>query len=208
MRVITIFALAALVSAPAWSLEPKTQDAFGNPEEPAMRIYKWVGSGVLALPYQALIGLRDGNMNTPVLGTVEGLRGTAIGAIELGNQTWNGLMYKPIGKHEYKQTHGWNEYIDNEALLRNVRDAGSAQLLYPVQKLVDKKPAESDEKVVIRLENARQVREEREAAAKARDPLANLDRRERAQMRYVPERAAHGLNKKQDTTGNLLKMAK
>ncbi|MBI1317979.1 MAG: hypothetical protein GC168_03385 [Candidatus Hydrogenedens sp.] len=208
MRVLPLIALAALAVAPAWSVEPTTTDSFGNPEEPAMRIYKWVANGVLAVPYQTLKGLRDGNMNTPVVGSVEALRGAGIGVIELGNQSWNGLLFAPLEKDEFKQTHKWNEVIDNELLLRNVRDAASTLPLYPVQKLVDKKPAESDEKVRIRLDNAEEIREKRAAAAQERDPYQNLDRRERAQMRYVPGRAEHGLSKKQDTTGNLLKLAK
>jgi hypothetical protein len=207
MKKLLVFALLCCASAHA--VEPAYEGHLGNPEEPALRPFKWALSGIGALFYQTGKSFRDGNMNTPIVGSAETLRGLGIGTIELGESTYNGLVYKPLMDHkEFMRTHKANKIVDEDLLLRNVRDGVSTQILYPVVKLNDHYPAESDEKVEIRLERAKQEREAREAARAERDPLKNLSRTERAQMRTVPERATHGLSKKDDYSGNLLKLAK
>ena len=209
MRYFIAFALVFSTLGAASAVEPVTTDSFGNPEEPAVRPYKWAIQGIGALFFQTFKGLRDGNMNTPVLGSVEAGRGVGIGTIELGNQVWKGMLFAPMEDKEYKRTHEWNEVMEKDDLTREVRDfVFTAGVGYPRLKRNDWYPAESDEKVRVRLDNAEEIREKREQARKARNPQPNLDRREKAQIRYVGNRASYGLEKKQDTTGNLLKLAK
>ncbi|MFM1921173.1 MAG: hypothetical protein RLZZ303_2807 [Candidatus Hydrogenedentota bacterium] len=209
MKKLLLLGTLCVGCATAGAVQPAYVGEFGNPEEPALRPIKWAISGVGALFFQTGKAFRDGNMNTPVLGTPETLRGAGIGAIELGESIYNGMVYKPLTDYrEFKKTHRVNKRINEDLLLRNVRDAASTLWYYPSVKKNDHYPAESDEKVAIRLERAQQTREAREAASAKRDPYAHLSRRERAQMRHVPDRATHSLNKKSDMSGNLLKLAR
>lgn len=201
--------LGILCVGSASAVQPAYVGEFGNPEEPALRPFKWAISGVGALFFQTGKAFRDGNMNTPVLGTPETLRGLGIGTIELGESVYNGLVYKPLVDYsEFKKTHRVNHRINEDLLLRNVRDLASAGWYYPSLKRNDHYPVESDQKVAIRLERAEATRDARAAASASRDPYVELTRRERAQMRHVPDRAAHGISKKKETTGNLLKLAR
>ncbi len=207
MKKWLIAALCCCTSASA--VEPAYVGPMGNPEEPALRPIKWALNGVGALFYQTGKGFRDGNMNTPVLGSAETLRGLGIGTIELGESTYNGLVYKPLtDRKEYKKTHRLNKRVDEDLLLRNVRDGASSLILYPAVKLNDHYPAENDAKKEARLEKAKETREARKEAAEKRDPHKHLTRVERAQLRNVPERAEKSLSKKEDYSGNLLKLAK
>ena len=178
-----------------------------------MRPYKWALSGIGAVFFQTGKHFRDGNMATPVLGTVNTFRGAGVGAIELGESVYNGMVFKPIVDYdEYKKIHRLNAAIDRDLLARNVRDGLSTGLvwwpLYPALKLNDHYPLEDEEKVQGRIAAARAKREASEAAYQARQEKKQLTDIETAQVGRNPERAERGAEKKKDLTGNLLKLGK
>lgn len=199
--------LAAALGAQAEVVQPAYEGKLGNPEEPALRPYKWALSGIGALFYQTGKHFRDGNMGTPVLGTVNTLRGAGVGSIELGESVYNGLVYRPLVDHkEFKKLHRANRAIDNDLLARNVRDGLSTGLWYPLLKFNDHYPMEDEEKVQARIAAARAKREAQQAAQEARRTDKHLSAVERAQVSRNPERAARGAGKKKDLEGNLLKL--
>lgn len=205
--------VAAAACASADVVQPAYSGPLGNPEEPAMRPYKWALSGIGALFYQTGKHFRDGNMGTPVLGTVNTFRGAGVGAIELGESVYNGMVFKPLVDHEeFKKLHRANTAIDKDLLARNVRDGLSTGLvwwpLYPTLKFTDHYPAEDEEKVQARIAAARAKREAAQAAQEARQENRHLTQTEQAQVGRNPERAARGADKKKDLTGNLLKLGK
>lgn len=203
--------LLVLTAGVAQAVEPQSTDQFDNPEEPALRPYKWIFHGFKGLVYHPAKSFVDGNMNTPVLGTVEITRGARRGVVRFGESTWNGVLFRPLPeKDEYQEMGEINEKLEKEKHDKFLLDALSNLPvsialefpLFPVQVLVDKYPAESDEKVRLRQEEARKTRDSRKAA---RDKNAgNLTDVERAQRNYVGDRATAG-KQEHKGGGNLLK---
>ncbi len=207
------FVLACLLllglTAAADVVQPAYEGQFGNPEEPALRPYKWMWHGLKSLAYQTGKGFQDGNMNFPVIGTVEIGRGLRRGTVEFAESTWKGALFAvpPNGTGEdFKDLGRWNEKLQNEPLARNVSDALFTWYYFPLLKFVDYYPVKTDEEVEQQKEEARQTREARKAAGPQPDPTKT--RVERAQDTYVPDRVAAGSKKSDDGRGNLLKLAK
>lgn len=208
--------LAAAFPAASEVIESAYTGQFGYAEETALRPYKWIWSGVKSLVWQTRDSFVRGNMNTPVLGTVETFRGLRRGTFELGEQTFNGCIYKQVPqakRHEEKGT--VNNVVERDLLLRNVSDAMACGLYYrvavwPAMKVVDYCPVESDEKVQMRLDDAKKIREARHAAEQSRmiDSGVYEDRVERAQRQSIGDRATYGNRKLENGRGNLLKLAK
>lgn len=210
MKRILCLLLIAVVMAPlaAWSVEPAYVGAYGNPEEPALRPYKWMWRGVKSLFYQTGHGFKHGNMRTPVLGTAETFRGLRKGTFELGESLYRGLAFAPVPpKDSYKQTMRLNEIVDNEKARSNISDLVFSLYAFPVLKVVDRYPAENEQRVQIREERAKATREAQKAARDARQP--EMEPLERAQREYLGDRYPKNSGKqKEEGRGNLLKLAK
>lgn len=225
MKILTAcIAGLLLASGAATALEPAYSGQFGYAEEPATRPYKWIWVGIKALGHQTKMGFVRGNMNTPVIGTVETFRGIRKGTVDLGENTWNGMLYREVPPKGYHKTQGRaNNYIDNDLFLRNATDFMASALVWkwyawPVQKVVDHAPLESDEKVELRLEHAERVREARREAEMVRQEQRSLFDEtpvEVAQRKHLDNPQVYGSakseekqlrKKEEDYTGNLLKL--
>ncbi|MBI2431948.1 MAG: hypothetical protein HYV26_03670 [Candidatus Hydrogenedentes bacterium] len=224
-RVVWIALAVGLLAGVAGALEPEYTGQFGYAEEPALRPYKWFWVGVKSFGYQTKMGFVRGNMNFPVVGSIETVRGIRKGAIDLGENTWNGILYRSVPPKGYHKIQGdANNYIESDMLLRNASDFIASALVlrwyyWPVQKLVDYAPLESDEKVQIRLEQAEEVRQARRKAEAIRQEQRKLEDEtpvEEAQRAYLDNPALYGSAKDEDKvkarqreekyTGNLLKL--
>lgn len=139
-----------LISGATGAVEPAYVGPFGNPEEPALRPYKAicpfilslfvqrgeepsrsprpVASAEKALMYQTWKSFVDGNIDKmPVLGSVEAGRGFGRGLVEYYSRlamALSGSLPRP-----YKELGKANQIIEDDPILRNVRDIlGNARL--------------------------------------------------------------------------------
>lgn len=160
------------LGAHAQVVQPAYTGDFGNPETVALRPYKWLWSGAKSLVWHPVTEFRRGNMKFPVAGTAQTARGVRIGAIELGESAFRGMIFQQVPRPDrYKQTGRVNEVIQDDPLLRNVADAvvtvpALPVPVYPVQKVVDWHPIETDEEVMgreIYAQEVRAYRQQREA---------------------------------------------
>ena len=121
---------ARLGSMAAYAIPPAYEDEFGNPEEPALRPIKGLIRGLKALVIQPVKALIDGNLKTPIIGSVEVFRGVRRGAVELHESVFMG-MAGSLPK-EPGELGAANKFIDNDALLKTVSDtATSAAIMAP-----------------------------------------------------------------------------
>lgn len=207
---LVLLTLCIALPCAADVVQPTYTGEYGNPEEPALRPYKWMVRGVKALFYQTGKGFADGNMATPVLGTVNTGRGLRKGTAEALESTWKGSMFAPVPEdRDYKELRNANIRIEDDPFWRNATDAAFTWYLYPVLKFNDHYPVENEEKVLIRKQRAKVIRAERRAAWDARIEGTQPESKvRRAQIHYVGERATYDLDKKQDYKGNILKLVK
>ena len=193
------------------AVEPAYEGPLGNPEEPALRPYKWMYRGMKALVYQAGTALKQGNLETPVFGTVNLGRGVRRGTMELAESTYKGALGTPLPekKNDYKDTREVNRVVEDEWLLRNASDAAFTWMYFPLLKANDHYPFEDEKQVDQREKQAKEIRKVREArtADKENDALSGSPV-QRAQRRYVGERAAKENTKFKSGRGNLLRLAK
>jgi len=227
MRLIAVALLVAVGgvcwSTPARAVEPAYVGHMGNPEEPALRPYKWMWHGVKSLVYQTGNSFVRGNMHFPVLGTAETGRGLRRGSFEMVESTYRGSVFAipPQEKGAYKELGSMNQYIEEDLLLRNSTDFAFTLYAYPALKYVDHYPLEDDEKVDIRLDRAKTIRQERLEAQEARrntearraadargEEVVPVSRVKRAQRNYIGERADYGSERRKDGRGNLLRLAR
>ena len=239
MRVLTIIALAAATfSAPAtygdearigspidpafitdyYHLNRRHSGAksnyrgpLGNEEEPALRPYKWMYQGIKSLFYHTGDQFVEGNLHAPVVGSVQGLRGVRRGTMSLGESTYRGLVFAPVPpRNHYKSLGALNEAIEADMLTRNGSDFLFSWYFFPVQKAIDNNPPEGDTKVAIRMKEAKDTREARDEAARARKNAENANESsvERAQRDYIGARADYGTPKTKMGRGNLMKLGR
>lgn len=212
MRFITaiLFVVMVALALPGVAVEPAYSGPLGNVEEPALRPYKWLYRGVKSLVYHTGDQLIDGNMRTPVAGSVQGFRGLRRGTVELGESLYRGGVFAPVPPpNDYKKLGRANSIIERDILLRNSSDLLFSWYFFPGQKIVDHHPIEGDVKVDIRKEEARQIRASRNAATASRnmdDP--NESDTKRAQRKYIGDRADYGTGRKDEYRGNLMKLAR
>lgn len=208
-RIVWLF-LAMVLLAGAVQAQvtgPKRTGVLGNPEEPALRPYKWVWYGAKSLVYQTGNHFVRGNMKTPVVGTVDTCRGLGRGTVDLGESTYHGLIFAELPPRDgYRSSGRANAVFEEDLLGRNVVDASASWYAYPVLKAHDRLSIESSAEVNDRLVHAQKVREERRAARATADVIESDVYR--AQQRYIGERATYGKNRRHAGTGNLLKLAK
>lgn len=181
--------LAATLSAGA-AVKPAYVGPYGNPEEPALRPYKWMWRGVKALFFQTGVHFRDGNLHTPVAGSTHALRGARKGTFELLESTFKGAVFAPVPpKGDFKKLRAINTHIDESNGLYHLVDFGFSWFLYPVILLVDEYPVHDDEEVAAMLDRHKDIREARRAG---RAELPEGDAVKRAQRRYIGDRASYG----------------
>jgi len=107
----------------AHAVPPAYVGPLGNPEEPAMRPYKWLFRGVLALLAHPVIAFKEGNMKTPVLGSVEVVRGLRRGAIELDESIFRGLVFTPPPPPgSWKEMGYVNTFLERDPFLAYLAD--------------------------------------------------------------------------------------
>lgn len=214
MRILTkalmVTVLVLVCGGAAYAVPPAYTGRLGNPEEPAMRPYKWFWRGIKALVYQPAAGFKNGNAKTPGIGSVEVFRGIRKGTVELGYSVAKGVVGAvPPKADDYKNTGKANAFIDNEPFLRTMSDfvatagpvgLGVAAVEAPAQIVVDKH--------LLYGSHEQEVNKERAAAARTAQreslPEATAETSvERAQKLYLGERY---VGKKQPAyTGNILR---
>lgn len=150
---------------------------YGNPEEPALRPYKWFHHGGKSLVFHVFDRLKHGNLKTPVIGTVEVGRGVRRGVFALGESLYKGSVFAPPpGANAYRELGAVNTAVEEDWRTLNFSDFAFTWAAFPVMKVcVDHYPLVPEEKVQEHLERAREIREERREAF--------LQRRERAKER-------------------------
>jgi len=220
-RLCCVIIVAIALAPAAVSVEPESTDQFGNPEEPALRPYKWMWQGVKSLFYHTGESLVDGNMEIPGLGTVKVASGARKGTFELLEAFAKGSVYAPLPKDskEYtRELHTTNEFIEQEMMFRHVLDMAAVAPIgiyrFAHEEMIPYLPYENATKVEIRKARAAEIREERKAAAEARADAKkspdemNKTRVEEAQESYVGDRAKYGAKKAKSGRGNLLRLAR
>ncbi|HPO17142.1 MAG TPA: hypothetical protein PLI09_27150 [Candidatus Hydrogenedentes bacterium] len=137
-----------LIAVCAGAVEPSYEGRLGNPEEPALRPYKWLWHGLESLVYYAGESIQHGNMKTPVLGMSEIGRGLRKGNIELGESLQHGVLFAPLPpKNNLRQFGRVNETLEEREKCKETADFLFGGPLYPIMKLtVDMYPAIKDNK--------------------------------------------------------------
>lgn len=125
-RLFVCAAVTLVAAFTAFGVEPAYTGHLGNPEEPAMRPYKWFVRGVRAVAYQTGKAFKEGNHDFPIVGSVYAFRGLRTGLVELERSHWRGMCGANNRTVSYKETGKVNEYINSDVLLRNVADAVTA----------------------------------------------------------------------------------
>ena len=126
MRIAVGLLAIVMLAGSAFGVEPAYKGDFGNPEEPAMRPYKWAWRGLKALVWQTGKAFKDGNEAFPIVGSVYAFRGMRVGIVELERSYWRGMCGANNRSVTYKETGKANDVIENDVLLRNVADGATA----------------------------------------------------------------------------------
>lgn len=126
-RVLAVLVMLSIMTSVAYGLQPVYEGQYGNPEEPALRPYKWMWRGLKAFVYQPARAFKEGNLRAPFLGTCQTFRGVRKGMVEFDESIFRGAMFSvppQAGnpKHGYKRTLRANEIIDSDPVLRNTAD--------------------------------------------------------------------------------------
>lgn len=204
--ILLVIGVFLLISGLSHAVEATYFGPHGNPEEPALRPYKWIWHGVKALLYQPARSFQHGNMKTPVLGTVEVGRGLRRGTVEMLESVCRGAVFAAIPEaHAAKDLGAANQQIEEDPVLYNVADFGFTAPAFPILKVcVDKYPMQSEEKVQRRLEESRQARQEREASREGR---AAAEKQEKARPPETNEKTQKGSRQMRRSPENLLRLA-
>ncbi len=223
-KLLAAFVLVSLIAGIAQAVEPAYTGHLGNPEEPAMRPYKWMVRGLAALVYQTGKAFKDGNEKYPIVGSVYTFRGLRKGIVELERSQWRGLCGANDRTAPYKETGKANAYIEDDFLLRNVADGLTASY---AAGLITSSAAVRPEAVSMARESlyvsgpAGQIAAATFVGQKALDrskpvpewgkekeaPTTVVSATKQAQTRYIGERA-NTSNKVAQGKGNFLKLAK
>ena len=126
MQIATCTIVALLIAGTAYGVEPAYRGPFGNPEEPALRPYKWLWRGIKATAYHTVSALRAGNEDYPLFGTVYAAQGFRVGLTEFNRSLWRGMSGSLHIHTDYRETGKVHEFIEQDMLLRNVADAVTA----------------------------------------------------------------------------------
>jgi hypothetical protein len=123
-----------LVAVSAQAIPPAYEGPLGNPEEPALRPYKWMYRGLQALSYHTVGSFVEGNVQYPVVGTVYVFRGLRIGSVELARSAFVGMIGanpKAHPNNHCSEVGLANQLIEEDLLLRTVLDGAWATVISP-----------------------------------------------------------------------------
>ncbi|MBI5096027.1 MAG: hypothetical protein HZB26_26775 [Candidatus Hydrogenedentes bacterium] len=170
----------------------KAEQDWEKVEEPALRPYKCLWSGMKSVVYNTTKSFAQGNEKLPILGSIEAFRGLRRGSVDLVSGTYMGMAgSKP---RPYNELGRPNRIIEDDPLLRNVADTAPSALLtpYPVplfvaQKGVDRSPVAPEQ-------YKQNLKEQKKA------------RMEKARQREL--RKHLGITEQPEGRGNLLRLAK
>jgi len=155
-RALVLLVAGMLVAGSVYAVGPAYEGPMGNPEEPALRPYKWMWRGVKALAYHPVVALGSGNRKTPGLGMVDVFRGLRVGAVEFNESLVKGILCsEPPEAGDYKNIGNANAFLAEDVLFRNLADLGTAGAVFSSaagaaaiwlgQKMVDHHPVHSVE---------------------------------------------------------------
>ena len=208
-RFVLLMLVVGLVFAiSASAIEPAYVGPLGNSEEPALRPYKWIWRGIAAFGHQTKEKFVEGNMNTPILGTVETARGIRNGSTEFLYSFWKGILFTcPPQQHKYYQEKTeLTKRVEADAVWKNVTEFMCSGPAFPMLVALDHVQVESDAKVQERLVKAREIQAARRQAQQSRQIKGNPV--EEAQEKYLGDRITIKKDKSKKYPKNLLKLAK
>lgn len=164
LGILVVFAVGTAAAVP-----PAYYGPMGNPEEPAMRPYKWFFHGIKAIMHHPVTKFNQANSVYPGIGTLEAWRGAREGAIDFGESAYHGLICSiPPESNAYKETGKANAFIDGDPLLSTVADLPTLPL-----KAIDPHPAALRERMELVEKHAQKVREARRLGRAERAGVAN-----------------------------------
>ena len=201
--VVLLAVCVLLLAREASAIEPAYSGSLGNPEEPALRPYKWMWHGVKSFMYQPIAALEQGNRKIPGIGSVQLIRGARRGSIELGEGVFRGLAgERPPACNQYKSLGQVNATIDTEPFLRSVADLVAPEIVDAHPVTTPEERAAMDAKVKV----DKAARASALAAQKCESVRCKESAVKRARRNYVGERA--DINTRPPMTGNLLRLAR
>ena len=129
--VLTVVAVAFLGAGISYAIPPAYTGPLGNPEEPALRPYKWLWHGTKAFVYHPAASFKDGNLRTPVFGSADFFIGLRRGSVEMDEAIVRGILFTEVPKRDaYKQLGVANRYIEQNPVLCNVADFIAANYFF------------------------------------------------------------------------------
>ena len=192
---IMTIAIAAVVCCTAsYAVQPAYEGQFGNPEEPALRVVKWPWLGITELVRNTHEGLKAGMEKESLCATGEkGACGAWKGTKTLVHHTAYGLIYAPLPEKD-AETKAKSYEADAMAFIEAVtakeqegqEDSQAQEAANGSNAAEDVTPEEETEKYLNR-----------------KLPESDV---EKAQRRYIPEKAAYR-DRAYSGGGNLLKLA-
>ncbi len=188
---IMLVALAAVcISASVYAVPPAYEGPFGNPEEPALRVIKWPWLGLRKLVVSTHEGLKSGMDKESLSATgVDGAAGAFEGTKTLVNHTAKGLVYAPLPA---KEPLGKTDSYEQKAMAY-------------IEKMT--KPACEEQPDACATEEQKEESKAEKQEVKLLPPRIKESEVEKAQRRYIPEKAAYR-DRTFDGGGNLLKLAR
>lgn len=185
---------AVLFCASGYTVQPAYEGAFGNPEEPALRIVKWPWLGIKKLVSKTHGGLKAGMDKKSLCATGEkGVSGAWEGSKTLVHHTANGMIYAPLPKKEDEST--TQSYEARAMAFIEAATAAENEGAEEAAEETTEAATGAEESVEAKTEENYLATEIPESAV------------EKAQRRYIPQKAAYR-DRNYDGGGNLLKLAR
>jgi hypothetical protein len=177
-------ALLFVVTGTAAAVPPAYNGPMGNPEEPALRPYKWFYHGMKTLVHHPVTKFNQGNSVLPGIGTLEAWRGAREGVFDLTESVYHGAIFSiPPKSDAYKETGKINAFIDEDPMLETVADLPTVPL-----RAFDPHPAALRERMELVEKHAQKVREQRRIAREERSGLTKAQKAEKKAKESRPKR--------------------
>ena len=117
-KISVLLGVLSMMGLWADAVPPAYNGPLGNPEEPALRPYKWLFHGVKTLLHHPVARFNEGNSVLPGIGSLEVVRGAREGAVDFVESAYRGFIFSvPPQSQEYKRTGKANAFIDQDPLL-------------------------------------------------------------------------------------------
>jgi len=175
-----VLAVVFLLASAAQAVPPAYYGPMGNPEEPALRPYKWLWHGIKVLVYHPVARFNQGNSVYPGVGSLMVWQGAREGVVGLAESGVRGSLYAiPPEPDAFKDTGSVNAALMSDPLVSTVVDLPTL----PVKALAGS-PAKLQEEMDTVEQKAREIRRERREARKKRLNIKDLP----VPQRPVPER--------------------